>query len=82
MASGISVLIEPEDGVGVSIYVEDCDMEDDVGKLARAGVSDSGAHEEPWVYGTVPFRQERYVPIPASMPPMPTSRPPMSMMTV
>lgn len=68
--SNISVLVEPDEGAGVGIYVEDCDMEDEDGKYARTGLSADGAHEEPWVYGESPFPRERFVPMPTCRPPM------------
>ncbi|EIW60953.1 Calcipressin [Trametes versicolor FP-101664 SS1] len=63
---GPEVLLEPEEGVGISVFVEDCDA------VETAPQDDVG---DDWVYGdTAPSRQ-RWRPTPTSMPPtsMPVS---------
>ncbi|PCH38566.1 Calcipressin [Wolfiporia cocos MD-104 SS10] len=59
---GVEVLLEPEgDGVGISVYVEDCD-----------GGEDGRAHEEEeeWVYGETAPARARWKPAPTTRPPM------------
>ncbi|EJD06250.1 Calcipressin [Fomitiporia mediterranea MF3/22] len=68
-SAGVSVLIEPEEGPGVGVYVEDCgdpDVDSDVSD------SDSPSQEEGWFYGQ-PIGGRRFAPAPTMRPPMPTS---------
>ncbi|KAI8974272.1 Calcipressin [Trametes punicea] len=58
---GPEVLLEPEDGVGISVYVEDCD--------ATAPAPEEYM-EEDWVYGEAPPSRLRWRPLPTSMPPV------------
>ena len=60
----MSVLVEPDDGAGVGVYVEDCDQDMNVDE----DNDDDGAHDELWVYGN--SRRQQMVPIPTAMPPM------------
>lgn len=61
--SPVSVLIEPNEGSGVGIYVEDCD-----GMEQSDDESDNG---ESWFYGERPkTSRPAFVPIPTSRPPM------------
>jgi hypothetical protein len=59
---GREVLLEPEDGVGVGVYVEDADETDS---------EDDGDEEVDWEYGTVSPACLRWKPAPTAMPPMP-----------
>ncbi|KAI0781459.1 Calcipressin [Trametes elegans] len=64
---GPEVLLEPEDGVGISVFVEDCDaVEPDP----------QPEPEEDWAYGETAPSRTRWRPPPTSMPP--TSMPPVS----
>jgi hypothetical protein len=59
---GFEVLLEPNEGVGVGVYVEDCDSKD--------GDEMDLEDDEKWVYGeTAPARQ-KWAPVPTAMPPM------------
>lgn len=61
-SSGLSVLIEPEEGPGVGVYVEDCgepDVSDD----------DSSDNGEGWFYGA-PRATSKFVSMPTMRPPM------------
>jgi len=58
--SSREVLLEPEDGVGVGVYVEDCDFEE----------SDDDAEEMDWEYGCPSPAQLRWKPIATAMPPL------------
>ncbi|KAI0696579.1 Calcipressin [Cerioporus squamosus] len=62
---GLEVLLEAEDGVGISVCVEDCDA------VAREQVNE----EEDWAYGERAPSRTRWQPMPTAMPP---SRPPVS----
>lgn len=68
--AGVSVLIEPEEGPGVGVYVEDCGDEDDT---SDTGDHDPNYQEEGWFYGESPFGTQRFAPAPTMRPPMPTS---------
>ncbi|KAH7928139.1 Calcipressin [Leucogyrophana mollusca] len=59
--SSKEVLLEPEDGVGVGVYVEDCDF-----------VEDEKA-EMDWEYGTPSPARMRWKPIATAMPPLATA---------
>ena len=59
--SNIEVLVHPEDGAGIGVYVEDCDGE------ALAGPEG----EEDWEYGDDNPSRMRWKPTPTSMPPVP-----------
>jgi hypothetical protein len=66
---GFEVLLEPEDGSGVGVYVEDCDcngMSDEDGLGWREGAEDD------WVYGE-PSPRIKWKPIATALPPMPTT---------
>jgi hypothetical protein len=56
-APGIEVLLEPEDGQGISVYVEDCDR----------GRIDDGEYD--WAYGADNPSRMLWKPIPTAMPP-------------
>ncbi|KZT11144.1 Calcipressin [Laetiporus sulphureus 93-53] len=56
---GVEVLLEPEDGVGISVYVEDCD----------GGEGGASAVEEDWNYGETSPARAQWRPMPTSMPP-------------
>lgn len=57
-------LLDPMDGPGVGVYVEDCDAPED-------GIME--VTEEEWIYGeTAPARQ-KWRPIATSLPPMATN---------
>ena len=54
----MEVLLEPEDGVGISVYVEDCDG------------GDGGAPmEEDWAYGESSPMRAKWKPLPTALPP-------------
>lgn len=55
------VLLEPEEGVGVGVYVEDADGSD----------GEEDGDELDWEYGTPSPAHLRWKPAPTSMPPMP-----------
>ncbi|KAG1799411.1 Calcipressin [Suillus plorans] len=57
--SSREVLLEPEEGVGVGVYVEDCDMNDD-----------DDAEGVDWEYGCPSPARLRWKPIATAMPPM------------
>lgn len=65
----VSVLIEPEEGPGVGVYVEDCG-EDSLGDEKRYDLN--VGHDEAWFYADT-HTQPRMVPMPTQRPPMPTS---------
>lgn len=66
-APGLEVLIAPEeDGVGISVFVEDCDVGD--------GDEAQEDREEDWVYGQTTPAQARWKPIPTAMPPVAAMR--------
>lgn len=58
--SSREVLLEPEEGVGVGVYVEDCDFCD----------GDDGAEEMDWEYGSPSPAQLRWKPMATAMPPL------------
>ncbi|KAH9170817.1 Calcipressin [Lactarius sanguifluus] len=61
---GREMLLDPEDGAGIGVYVEDCD------------VMEQGLDEEPdWVYGEDNPSRLVYKPIPTALPPLIPSRP-------
>lgn len=55
------VLLEPENGVGVSVYVEECGNDDD---------GEDDAMDEDWVYGEPSPARMKWAPLPTSLPPM------------
>ncbi|TFK84018.1 Calcipressin [Polyporus arcularius HHB13444] len=57
---GLEVLLEPEDGVGISVCVEDCDA---------VAVTDDKVNEEDWAYGDIAPSRMRWRPTPTAMPP-------------
>ncbi|KAM5542791.1 hypothetical protein V8D89_003752 [Ganoderma adspersum] len=63
---GIEVLVEPQDGVGISVCVEDCD--------AVALIDgDVDMDDEDWAYGELAPSRMRFRPPPTSMPPIAVS---------
>ena len=61
--SSKEIILEPEDGVGVSVYVEECGGDDD----------DEMDKEEDWVYGEPSPARMKWAPLPTAMPPMKVS---------
>lgn len=61
--SGPEVLIEPGEGSGIGVYVEDCDVDED-----RKVVEEV----EEWPFGQPPPYRMTSRPMPTAMPPMPT----------
>ncbi|KAF5353181.1 hypothetical protein D9757_010987 [Collybiopsis confluens] len=59
---GPEILLDPEEGSGVGVYVEDCDG-------GAVGVSDGVIDEEDWVYGETAPARSKWKPVTA-MPPM------------
>ena len=59
---GLSVLVEPEEGSGVGVYVEDCHNEEP----SDGSDSDQG---EGWFYSRL-FGAQRFAPMPTMRPPM------------
>ena len=57
--SSREMLLEPEDGVGVTVYVEEC-----------GGDEDYEPREEDWVYGQPSPARQKWTPIPTSLPPI------------
>lgn len=57
--SSREMLLEPEDGVGVTVYVEQCDGDDTAEE----------DNEEDWVYGQPSPARQRWIPMPTSLPP-------------
>jgi hypothetical protein len=58
--SSREILLEPEDGVGVSVYVEDCGMDDDFEE----------EENEDWLYGEPSPARMKWAPLPTSLPPL------------
>jgi hypothetical protein len=59
-SGGREMLLDPEDGAGIGVFVEDCDM------LGR-----DGEGEVEWDYGEDNPSRLVYKPIPTALPPMP-----------
>ncbi|OSX56251.1 hypothetical protein POSPLADRAFT_1160509 [Postia placenta MAD-698-R-SB12] len=59
---GVEVLLEPQDGVGIGVYVEDCD-----GGEGGAAVEEE---EQDWAYGELSPARAKWKPIPTALPPM------------
>jgi hypothetical protein len=59
--SGREMLLDPEDGAGIGVFVEDCDL------LERAGDDDE---LRDWAYGEDNPSRLVYKPIPTALPPM------------
>jgi hypothetical protein len=57
---GREMILDPEDGAGIGVYVEDCDMED----------LDVDAEDQDWAYGADNPSRMVYRPIPTTRPPM------------
>lgn len=57
--SSLEVLLDPHEGSGVSVYVEDCGMDDD-----------EEMEEEDWVYGESAPARAKWRPIATALPPM------------
>ena len=69
-SAGVSVLIEPEEGPGVGVYVQDCGDADG----SDESDSDEQYQGEDWFYGQRAFgQQSRFLPLHTMRPPMPTS---------
>lgn len=62
--SSKEMLLEPEDGVGVSVYVEECGGDDDDMDDIR---------DEDWLYGESSPARMKMTPVPTSLPPMKAS---------
>ncbi|KAL7282919.1 hypothetical protein ACG7TL_002337 [Trametes sanguinea] len=60
--AGLEVLLEPEEGVGISVCVEDCD--------AIESSAPNMEVEEDWAYGETAPSRLRYRPPPTAMPPV------------
>ncbi|KAI0823881.1 Calcipressin [Trametes gibbosa] len=58
--SSREVLVEPEDGVGISVFVEDCDGD-------ASAIQDNTADDE-WTYGETAPSRLRWRPTPTAMP--------------
>ena len=58
---GPEVLLEPEDGVGISVCVEDCDA---------VAPEDEAMDDEDWAYGEMAPSRTRFRPPPTAMPPV------------
>ncbi|KAF8265329.1 Calcipressin [Lactarius quietus] len=59
---GREMLLDPEDGAGIGVFVEDCDM-----------LEHGGEDGEPdWAYGDDNPSRAVYKPIPTALPPMPS----------
>ena len=70
---GVFTLVEPDEGAGVGVYVQDCDEDEtraDEAKKKNARLSTDGSHEEVWVYGMAPVRPQRFMA--TALPPMRT----------
>jgi len=61
--SGPEVLLEPQEGVGIGVYVEDCadDMEVEQKEIVT---------EEGWAYGEMSPGRQQWRPVPTALPPM------------
>ena len=59
---GREMLLDPEDGAGIGVYVEDCDV-------PEGGIDDDGQMPD-WVYGEDNPSRLVYKPIPTALPPM------------
>ena len=64
---GLEVLLEPEEGVGISVCVEDVDAVD---------IEEVEEVTEDWAYGEMAPSRTRWKPAPAAM--IPTAMPPVS----
>ncbi|KZP13784.1 Calcipressin [Athelia psychrophila] len=60
-SSSKEMLLEPEDGVGVTVYVEEC---------GEDGYDEDDDDESKWVYGQATPAKLKWAPVPTSMPPM------------
>lgn len=58
--SSLEVLLDPKEGSGVGVYVEDCDADDD----------DKEMSDDDWVYGQTAPAREKWIPIATAMPPL------------
>jgi hypothetical protein len=58
---GREMILDPEDGAGIGVYVEDCDMED-------WGIDDE---ERDWAYGENNPSRIEYAYVPTALPPVP-----------
>jgi len=58
---GREMILDPEDGAGIGVYVEDCDMED-------WGIDDE---ERDWTYGEDNPSRMAYAYVPTALPPVP-----------
>ncbi|KAG5639185.1 hypothetical protein H0H81_006089 [Sphagnurus paluster] len=58
--SSLEVLLDPLEGSGVGVYVEDCDGDNDCDEV----------HEENWVYGETAPARTKWKPVATALPPM------------
>ncbi|EIM82402.1 Calcipressin, partial [Stereum hirsutum FP-91666 SS1] len=56
---GVEVLLHPEDGAGIGVYVEDCDVDE----------QDEMVQENDWAYGEDNPNRMQWKPMPTAMPP-------------
>jgi calcipressin-2 len=59
-SGGREMILDPEDGAGIGVYVEDCDMDDEYVDV-----------DEDWMYGEDNPSRMVYKPIPTALPPLP-----------
>lgn len=57
--SSLEILLDPQEGSGVGVYVEDCD-----------GDAEDEIAEEDWVYGESAPARAKWTPIATALPPM------------
>lgn len=60
----VEILITPEEGPGIGVYVEDCDGPPEL------EISGAGPEESEWVYGQPSPGRNPWKPIPTALPPM------------
>ncbi|KAI0263738.1 Calcipressin-domain-containing protein [Gloeopeniophorella convolvens] len=60
LPTGREMLLDPEDGVGIGVYVEDCDVDVQGGDM-----------EQDWIYGEGNPSRMILTPVPTALPPMP-----------
>ncbi|KAF4604315.1 carbohydrate-binding module 1 protein [Pleurotus pulmonarius] len=59
--SSIEILLDPQEGSGVGVYVQDCDGEDD---------DEAQTREEDWIYGESAPARQKWMPVHTALPPM------------
>lgn len=57
--SSLEILLDPQEGSGVGVYVEDCDVD-----------AEDEIAEEDWVYGESAPARTKWTPIATALPPM------------